>query len=130
MISVRKNPNFKEWFQVFAFGKMVDEVRRESEALQLAKRAGRRVNQDYIYFVDNNLLLDEINNTSNMEYLVTVYNLKWLSSFLEKLNIANKIKFPPQGHVQRTLVIKRGDQDVGALKQLYEANKNLVDILL
>lgn len=85
---------------------------------------------DYIYFVDNDLLLDEINNTSNMEYLVTVYNLKWLSSFLEKLNIANKIKFPPQGHVQRTLVIKRGDQDVGALKQLYETNKNLVDILL
>lgn len=60
MISVRKNPNFKEWFQVFAFGKMVDEVRRESEALQLAKRAGRRVNQDYIYFVDRPIKLEKV----------------------------------------------------------------------
>jgi|TARA_B100002019_G_scaffold230825_1_gene204333 hypothetical protein len=60
MISVRKNPNFKEWFQVFAFGKMVDEVRRESEALQLAKRAGRRVKQDYIYFVDRPIKLEKV----------------------------------------------------------------------
>jgi DNA topoisomerase IB len=60
MISVRKNPNFKEWFQVFAFGKMVDEVRRESEALQLAKLAGRRVKQDYIYFVDRPIKLEKV----------------------------------------------------------------------
>ena len=85
--------------------------------------------EDFIYFINNDLLIDEINNVSSFDYLVTVYNLKWVSSFLDKLNITHKIKFPPQQHIQRTLVIKRGDEDVGALKQLYETNKNLVDIL-
>jgi hypothetical protein len=39
---------------------MVDEVRRESEALQLAKLAGRRVKQDYIYFVDRPIKLEKV----------------------------------------------------------------------
>jgi|TARA_A200000159_G_scaffold20021_1_gene16594 hypothetical protein len=59
MISVRKNPNFKEWFQVFAFGKMIDEVRRESEAMRLARQVGRRASQDYVYFVDRAVKIEK-----------------------------------------------------------------------
>lgn len=59
MISVRKNPNFKEWFQVFAFGKMIDEVRRESEAMRLARQVGRRASQDHVYFVDRAVKIEK-----------------------------------------------------------------------
>lgn len=60
MISVRKNPNFKEWFQVFSFGKMIDEVKREARALHLAKSEGKRLNQGYIYFVDRPIKLQKV----------------------------------------------------------------------
>ena len=85
---------------------------------------------DYLYFVDNDLLLDEINSTSTLEYLVTIYNLKWLSNWLDKINITHKIKFPPHGHIQSTLVIKRGNVNIDELKKVYNASENLVDILL
>lgn len=39
MIKVKRNPNFKEWFQIFNFDKLIDEVRRESQALEIAKKA-------------------------------------------------------------------------------------------
>ena len=84
---------------------------------------------DYIYYVDNDLLLDEIYSNNKMDYLVTVYNLKWLSEFLKNIGIDNKVKFPSQGHVQRTLVIKNNNIDVTKLKQQYKDSNNLVDIL-
>jgi len=84
---------------------------------------------DYVYYVDNDLLLDEIYSNNKMNYLVTVYNLKWLSDFLQKIGIDHTIKFPTQGHVQHTLVIKNNNIDVTNLKQIYEVNNNLVDIL-
>ena len=37
MISVRKNPNFAKFFQIFSFGKFVDEVEGQAKALRLAK---------------------------------------------------------------------------------------------
>ncbi|MDA7807213.1 class I SAM-dependent methyltransferase [bacterium] len=85
---------------------------------------------DYVYYVDNDLLLDEIYSDTKMDYLVTVYNLKWLSLFLQKLNIDSKIKFPCHGHVQRTLVINNNGIDVSKLKQVYESTNILVDILI
>lgn len=83
---------------------------------------------DYIYYVDNDLLLDEIYSNNKMDYLVTVYNLKWLSEFLKKIGIDNKVKFPSQGHVQRTIVINNNNIDVTKLKQQYKVNNHLVDI--
>ena len=52
MISVRKNPNFKCWFQVFSFGKMIDEVKRESQALRIAEQEAKQQKIKSIYFVD------------------------------------------------------------------------------
>ena len=37
MISIRKNPNFGNWFQVFAFGKFVDEFNKQQKAVRFAK---------------------------------------------------------------------------------------------
>jgi SAM-dependent methyltransferase len=84
---------------------------------------------DYIYYVNNDLLIDEIYSNSKMDYLVTIINLKWLSDFLSKINIVNTIKYPPNGHVQRTLVIKNNDIDIAKLKEIYNSTANLVDIL-
>jgi hypothetical protein len=36
MISIRKNPNFSEWYQVFAFGKFLDEFKDRARAIELA----------------------------------------------------------------------------------------------
>jgi len=84
---------------------------------------------DYVYYVDNDLLIDEIYSRNKMDYLVTVYSLKWLSDFLSKINIKNTIKYPPQGHVQRSLVIKNNDIDIAKLKEKYNSHANLVDML-
>lgn len=85
---------------------------------------------DYMYFVDNDLLLDEIYNQHKMDYLVTIYNIKWLSTMLNELNITHKMKFPPQNHVQRTLVIKKQEvlSSVEDLKKIYNDQEFLVDI--
>ena len=41
MISIRKNPNFGNWFQVFAFGKFIEEVNRQSKAVRFAKNLAK-----------------------------------------------------------------------------------------
>ena len=53
MISVRQNPNFTKFFQVFSFGKFVDEVEGQAKALRLAKdeAKSRRIKQ--INFLGN-----------------------------------------------------------------------------
>ena len=59
--------------------------------------------EDYKYFIDNDLLIDQLNNTHGVEHLVTIYNTDWLSKqFQPQLNM--KMKFPPNGHVQKTMV--------------------------
>lgn len=48
MISIRKNPNFSNWLQVFAFGKFMDEFSKQSKALKYAKDLARTANQNHI----------------------------------------------------------------------------------
>ena len=48
MISIRTNPNFSNWFQVFAFGKMVDELNNIAKAVNLASAIARNTEQTHI----------------------------------------------------------------------------------
>jgi len=48
MISIKKNQNFSNWFQVFAFGKMIDEFSRRSKAVRHAEKLAIQSNQKYI----------------------------------------------------------------------------------
>ena len=41
MITTQKNTNFPEWFQVFAFGKFVDEGKGRAIALELARQLAK-----------------------------------------------------------------------------------------
>lgn len=42
MISIRKNPNFSNWFQVFAFGKFIDEFSKQHKAVRFAEDMARK----------------------------------------------------------------------------------------
>jgi len=57
MISLKKNPNFPKWIQVFAFGRFVEEVESKAQALRIAKRIAEENSLDYI------------NSFGQMEYL-------------------------------------------------------------
>jgi len=48
MIAIRKNPNFSNWFQVFAFGKMVDEFSRRAKAVRFANDIAKNTEQTHI----------------------------------------------------------------------------------
>ena len=48
MIAIRKNPNFSNWFQVFSFGKLVDEFTRRAEAVDLAQDIAKNTKQKMI----------------------------------------------------------------------------------
>ena len=48
MIAIRNNPNFRNWLQVFSFGKLVDEFAKESDALALASQLAKNTDQPYI----------------------------------------------------------------------------------
>jgi hypothetical protein len=48
MIAIRNNPNFRNWLQVFSFGKLVDEFTKESDALALASQIAKNTDQPYI----------------------------------------------------------------------------------
>lgn len=48
MISIRKNPNFTRWYQVFAFGKLLDEFERRSKAIRHAEGVAISHNQKVI----------------------------------------------------------------------------------
>lgn len=48
MIKVQKNPNFSNWFQVFAFGKLLDEFNKQRKALRYAKMLAAQSNQSHI----------------------------------------------------------------------------------
>ena len=53
MISVRQNPNFTKFFQVFSFGKFVDEVEGQAKALRLAKDEAKSHRIKQINFLGN-----------------------------------------------------------------------------
>ena len=48
MITIRKNPNFSNWLQVFSSGKLVNEFTRKAEAVDLAESLARNHKQKYI----------------------------------------------------------------------------------
>jgi hypothetical protein len=48
MISIRKNPNMTRWFQVFSFGRLVDEFDKKSRAIRLAESLAKEVDQEAI----------------------------------------------------------------------------------
>ena len=41
MISIKRNESFGNYFQVFSFGKMIDEFAQKAEAIRLAKSIAR-----------------------------------------------------------------------------------------
>lgn len=41
MISIKRNESFGNYFQVFSFGKMIDEFTQKAEAVRLAKSIAR-----------------------------------------------------------------------------------------
>lgn len=48
MISIRKNPNFSNWFQVFAFGKFVDEFNKQQKAVRFAEDMARKTKVTHV----------------------------------------------------------------------------------
>ncbi len=52
MITIRKNPNFGKWFQVFAFGDLIDELESKAKAMSLAKKLARNNDKDF-YHIDD-----------------------------------------------------------------------------
>ena len=59
---------------------------------------------EYIYYVDHDLLVDEIHNAEGINHLVTVYHADWLENELNSIGLDIEIKQPPQGHIQKTIV--------------------------
>ena len=53
MITVKKNKSFPSWFQIFAFGAMVEEVEGRMKSLRLGKKLARENKLDYVYFLDD-----------------------------------------------------------------------------
>ena len=49
------------------------------------------------------LNMHEINNPDGITHLVTVYNQDWLLKELNSIGIETNIKYPKQGHIQKTL---------------------------
>ena len=48
MITIKQNPNFTKFFQVFAFGQYVDEVDRRGKAIRIATKLAKQHKQDFI----------------------------------------------------------------------------------
>lgn len=59
--------------------------------------------EDYKYFVDNDLLLDQLYNKNSVNHLVTIYNTDWLINYFSP-EIKLEMKFPLNGHIQKTMV--------------------------
>mgnify|MGYP001449391717 FL=1 len=53
MISIRKNPNFTQFFQVFAYGKFIDELFTQAEALRVAEDEAKLRQVKQINFLGN-----------------------------------------------------------------------------
>jgi len=48
MITIKQNPNFTKFFQVFAFGQYIDEVERRSQAVRIATKLAKENKQEFI----------------------------------------------------------------------------------
>jgi hypothetical protein len=58
MIKVQINSSFPEWFQIFAFGKLIDEILGSANALEYSKNLAKHYNIKYICFEDKVLEVD------------------------------------------------------------------------
>ena len=48
MITIKQNPNFSKFFQVFAFGQYIDEVERRGKAVRIATKLAKQHKQEFI----------------------------------------------------------------------------------
>lgn len=48
MISIKQNANFTNWYQVFSFGRLIDELNQKAKAIHFAKHLAKREKQNYI----------------------------------------------------------------------------------
>ena len=48
MITIKQNPNFTKFFQVFAFGQYIDEVERKSKAVRIATKLAKQSKLEFI----------------------------------------------------------------------------------
>ena len=48
MISIKQNANFTNWYQVFSFGRLIDEISKKAKAIALAKDLAKQEKQNYI----------------------------------------------------------------------------------
>jgi DNA/RNA endonuclease YhcR with UshA esterase domain len=55
MIKIEKNPNFSNWRNIFAFGKLVEQVQGRAKAVRIAKQIAIDKKQDSI-LVEGELL--------------------------------------------------------------------------
>jgi|TARA_B100002019_G_C21242295_1_gene586224 hypothetical protein len=60
MITIRKNPNFTQWFQVFAFGKLIDELNTKAKAMSLARTIARNNNTDFYHMDEKRIKVKSI----------------------------------------------------------------------
>ena len=58
MISVRKNPSFPQFFQVFSFGEFVDEVQGKVKALRIAEKKAKEAKVNHINYLGSYKGLD------------------------------------------------------------------------
>jgi hypothetical protein len=58
MIVVRKNPNMVKWFQVFSFGRIIDEVKKEARAKRIAFEEAKKEGQSHISFLSESIKVE------------------------------------------------------------------------
>ena len=59
MISIRQNPNFAKWFQVVAFGTLVDEVTGQANALRIAAQHAKQHQTTVVDFLGKTVDIKE-----------------------------------------------------------------------
>jgi len=55
MITIKKHKNFSNWFQVFSFGKMVDEFTKRADAVDLARSIAKEKELTEIIVMNRNV---------------------------------------------------------------------------
>ena len=48
MISIKQNAKFTNWYQVFSFGRLIDELNQKSKAIYFAEGLAKQEKQNYI----------------------------------------------------------------------------------
>lgn len=53
MIRVDKHPSFSKWYQVFAFGELLQEIDSKRKAIRLARQTARRMGAGFFMIEDH-----------------------------------------------------------------------------